>query len=1030
MDHVPTQDRPAAPSATLKASSLAHHPDPAVASAVRTLSTWIALETLSPQTFRKPADLATEAGLVDSLEGPDMPWKDNSGEPIDDDGLPRRRVYHQVVLGSIPLDPASRELMKAFGSDEERGFPGGSRVAVASVTLAWDGTVAADGVAVSSFAWALPKALARRFDDLYKWDEAEARLCDKITELLTRTGDGIEPLPVRPQELMKAHAWLVKDLGLDPDMVEPPEFSVRSYRAKNDEELPEPLLANSLFIKDLGSARARLFEGNAGLALRRYMGVTPPETVSSDITRDHEVLARILHPSAMPAGRWPSPGGHPLTLMQQAAVNAAIASGKDGGIMGVQGPPGTGKTTLLRDIVAANVVARASAIAALPSPAAGFEREAALRFEGPDGNYRVHEMHESLRGFEMVVASSNNKAVENVTLELPQARAVGRAEARHFRSVSDALANPPAGKGSWTVREEPLEIPRTTWGLVAAALGNGRNRRRFRNTFWDHPDFGFRAYLAEVLGHGGVDIKDEDGKRVIGRRSSAVAMAENPPVGRNAPFENWKTALRRFRTLEAQVAEAMAASVSAPPAKADRPDVRAAEAALEACLSRRPRGLPNLSSPGWKAWKDEETRLRDELAAARQAAGFIPGPRADAAFLSGDHETVQTASPWLSPAVHALREELFLAALDLHRAFIDFNAEAVENNLRCMMLALVNGLPQDGYVRSYWPHMWSTLCLVVPVVSTTFASVNAMFAAAPRGENIAWLLVDEAGQATPQAAVGAVMRSRTAVVVGDPLQIEPVVTLPSELVRAIADSFSVDADTWTAPSASAQVLADRASAVTGKAGSGDAVRTVGMPLLVHRRCLDPMFSISNQVAYGGAMVYRTAAYPDDLVTHALGPSRWLDVDVEADHRSKWSEAEGAQLAAMMTALADAGVADPDIFVITPFREVARGARAVLRREAATLERLGLDPDRWLADRVGTVHTVQGREADTVFLVLGAPSDGHAGARAWAGGTPNMLNVAVSRARKRLYVIGRASAWEGAGSFAVLAERMPLADCEI
>lgn len=38
------------------------------------------------------------------------------------------------------------------------------------------------------------------------------------------------------------------------------------------------------------------------------------------------------------------------------------------------------------------------------------------------------------------------------------------------------------------------------------------------------------------------------------------------------------------------------------------------------------------------------------------------------------------------------------------------------------------------------------------------------------------LVVDEAGQAQPQMALGALYRSRSAVIVGDPKQVEPVVT--------------------------------------------------------------------------------------------------------------------------------------------------------------------------------------------------------------------------------------------------------------
>ena len=55
------------------------------------------------------------------------------------------------------------------------------------------------------------------------------------------------------------------------------------------------------------------------------------------------------------------------------------------------------------------------------------------------------------------------------------------------------------------------------------------------------------------------------------------------------------------------------------------------------------------------------------------------------------------------------------------------------------------------------------------------------------------------------------------------------------------------------------------------------------------------------------------------------------------------------------------------------------------------------------ERVGTVYTVQGREADTVVMVLGAAQPERKGAREWAGSEPNQLNVAVTRAKENLYV---------------------------
>jgi len=64
-------------------------------------------------------------------------------------------------------------------------------------------------------------------------------------------------------------------------------------------------------------------------------------------------------------------------------------------------------------------------------------------------------------------------------------------------------------------------------------------------------------------------------------------------------------------------------------------------------------------------------------------------------------------------------------------------------------------------------------------------------------------------------------------------------------------------------------------------------------------------------------------------------------------------------------------------------------------------------ERWLAKFVSTVHAFQGKEAETVVLLLGGRTQG---AMDWAAETPNVLNVAVTRARRHLYVIGDRNAW--------------------
>ncbi|PFI06561.1 AAA domain-containing protein, partial [Bacillus cereus] len=88
---------------------------------------------------------------------------------------------------------------------------------------------------------------------------------------------------------------------------------------------------------------------------------------------------------------------------------------------------------------------------------------------------------------------------------------------------------------------------------------------------------------------------------------------------------------------------------------------------------------------------------------------------------------------------------------------------------------------------------WHTVHCFFPVVSTTFASFASMY----RGINkdfIPYLMIDEAGQAVPSQAVGALWRSQKVMVVGDPLQIEPVVTTDNTMLEDLRKIYKLKED--------------------------------------------------------------------------------------------------------------------------------------------------------------------------------------------------------------------------------------------
>ena len=1071
---LPTQPQPAPPPITNRPEEI--------------LSAWTALEVLSPPAFVRPEDLAAgERTRVARFDDSPLPWE--RGEK----SRPNFRLYYQVVLGSIKMEPAITRLIERFGDDRlERPAIRGRAVLAIVIVDRQGALVDVSGVGVSSFGWGVTTAINGELADLSQWPQVEPALVNRIEKSLLNAESDDElkerkRQPLTKDALLRAYLALINDLGLPNEWMEPPEFAIRSYAFFKDSSTPEPLMLNSFFLSDLALARRLFEEKKAPLNLRRYLGVEAPQA-QKDLLHDATALSEAISPTLTPLSRWPGPGRSPLVLLQQAAVNLAFRETKAGGLLGVNGPPGTGKTTLLRDLVAGVVTERAEAMARFDDPEKAFEHSGQKLAAG-NGWIHLYRLNPSLRGFEMIVASSNNKAVENVSAELPGLSAVA-ADApnlRYFKTLSDSLHQS------------------ETWGAIAAVLGNALNRGRFKQSFWWDEDNGLNSYLRTAAG-ATLEVQEQDpvtGK--ITRRKPRIVQNEKPPSTHEEALARWRTARQRFLNAlgksrqwqsklqnlyddiarlpalaraEADAATAhdtAAMTVQHIEAETSIAQQAEADAALAAERANKAIQTHNAVKPGfwarlfrtaparewalkaetiqgnhrnaqarysqastdlrqlesdllqvrevqqkakaaWQKSRDHHQQTRQRLADARQQDGI---ELVDETFFALDHGERHQMTPWFPTTAQQLRDDVFISAMALHRAFIDATAKPLRHNLGALMNVFTTQTLPGPEKQKLLPDLWASLFLAVPLISTTFASVQRMLGKLPI-ESLGWLLVDEAGQALPQAAVGALLGTRRAIFVGDPVQIEPVVLLPDTLTRAICRRFGVDPDHYAAPSASAQTLADSASAYISEFQTQIGSRSVGVPLLVHRRCSEPMFGVSNKIAYSGMMVSAKSPKPS-AIRDVLGPSKWIHV--EGNGKDKWCPEEGKEVLRLLRQLTHAGV-PPDIYLITPFVIVADNLRQIMR-ESGLLKTWGIEDDwRWVYERIGTVHTVQGREAEAVFLVLGAPMSAQTGARGWAGSRPNLLNVAVTRAKEVLYVIGNRRHWSEAGLFRELDLRLP------
>jgi hypothetical protein len=847
--------------------------------------------------------------------------------------------------------------------------------------------------------------------------------------------------------------------------LKPQNIRVRSYQLSEARasETPDSSFLNSFLANDLARVARALHREDIGPGLASYLGKSGSGTSHRvDVQRNPGAVRSGCQPERLPLGRWPANADHSLILSQQFAVNqAAEQLTSAAGLFAVNGPPGTGKTTMLRDLIAHIVVQRALRLAGMASPHEAFIGTRSYTWATSKMRHKVVAPRAELTGFEIVVASANNGAVENVTAEIPGPGGIGaqwreRAAELDYFTATAGLA---CGEGAWA--------------LVAARLGNRQNRGEFVQRFWwSNTGHDRRDGMADVLKQLASEQVNwaaevarfteaantvrrmteerQPAAAAIDRLSRADAERARELKSFHDAEATYRHTEQQLRDLEKPIADLEAARAQADAAyvqhRKDRPGVLVSLAtrfragrewhAEQIALREK---HENATGRCDQARRDAE-RLRGHLADARAAGERardaintldqqVPGWRHEvdqAVAQWGAHVPIMPPSaaktdaervamrektaPWADEEFTAARTELFLAALRLHKAFLTATAPTIRRNLSAFM-DLLNGRgprPTAAAARA----AWQTFFLMVPVVSSAFASVDRLFTGFRR-ESLGWLLIDEAGQATPQQAAGAIWRAKRTVVVGDPLQIEPVVTMPWGGQQALGRLYDVPEE-WAPDRTSVQRIADQSARygtwLPATMPDGSDKVWVGTPLRVHRRCDRPIFDLCNRIAYDGLMVYgilkREPFY---------GENRWYDVH-SPDARGHWLPAEGRVLRKLLTKLKVAGVPASDIRVTSPFRQVVSGALEIHREVFPNDDG---PRDKW----VGTVHRMQGREADVVILVLGGQPD-RPGARRWAAERPNLLNVAASRARRRLYVIGNRKEWASLPYFDALSEALP------
>lgn len=318
---------------------------------------------------------------------------------------------------------------------------------------------------------------------------------------------------------------------------------------------------------------------------------------------------------------------------------------------------------------------------------------------------------------------------------------------------------------------------------------------------------------------------------------------------------------------------------------------------------------------------------------------------------------------------------------------------------------------------------WRRRMMVTPCMVCTLAMLPAKMTVSRREGGgfvddylfnfVDLLIVEEAGQVLPEMAGAAFALAKTALVIGDARQIEPIPAIPG----AVDIGNLVESGVLRDGVAEADVDRIEDLGVTSTAGSALRVAQAacrhhakpeldrGLYLLEHRRCFDEIVGFCNALCYRGKLVPRRGPAPAGGIAGGAipGPLAYLHVDgrCTVSGGSRRNPVEALTIAAWLARERGAleaeygGTLEEAVAVVTPFGRQAREIEEACRAS-------DIDVDGREGMTVGTIHALQGADRKVVIF---SPCYSKHGDGTFIDRSTSMLNVAVSRAKDAFVVFG-------------------------
>ena len=284
---------------------------------------------------------------------------------------------------------------------------------------------------------------------------------------------------------------------------------------------------------------------------------------------------------------------------------------------------------------------------------------------------------------------------------------------------------------------------------------------------------------------------------------------------------------------------------------------------------------------------------------------------------------------------------------------------------------------------------------ILPLWSCTLKSVRNSF---PLEKGLFdYVIFDEASQVDLPSAAPALYRARNVVVVGDPRQLTHIATISRDQEMSIAKAHGIDRDTELYP----EKVEYRAVSLYTSAERS--LQNVPILFSQHYRSQRQIIELCNRSFYRGSLRIMSekdyTSWPSSLPTGI----EWQDCRGESRKHprgSRYNKKEVQEVVSLLTrSIASLAGVPMSIGIVTSFtRQMQEISKAVNDAVPPEVQQLH-------AIQVQTAHQFQGSEKDIMIFSLVVSRIGDGGSDAWFNSYPQVLNVALSRARNLLYIVG-------------------------